>query len=209
MHFILGNDNSEETKNYNESTIQFIKDKIDIKVNENINIIEKLTEYINNLSSLVLKKAIKAKVNENLNLIKYEGDIEPKEIIADELDNITFVGSYYEPAYKYYKKDNIFTIAIDICSKIKEGSLQVDHCIDNDNNELEIFHIKGERLVCGKDKDKNKEVIYNLTNKRINAKKFYLNFKINLSEKGIVSISSESNFSINKGILLINFEIID
>ena len=104
LHFILGNDNSEETKNYNESTIQFIKDKIDIKVNENINIIEKLTEYINNLSSLVLKKAIKAKVNENLNLIKYEGDIEPKEIIADELDNITFVGSYYEPAYKYYKK---------------------------------------------------------------------------------------------------------
>ena len=208
MHFILGNDNEEEIKYYNESTINFIQDYIDIKINEDIKIIDKLTEHINNLSSLVLNKPIKAKVNENYELIKCEGDIEPKEIIADELDNITFIGNYYEPAYKFFKKNEKFIIAIDICSQIKEGSLKVIHKSDKENNELEIFRIKGERLICGKDKNENKNKNI-LTDKRINAKKFQLNFKINLQEKGIVSIGTEYSHSINKGILNISFDIIN
>jgi len=207
LHFILGNDSEEEIKYYNESTINFIQDYIDVKINEDINIIDNLTEHINNLSSLVLNKPIKAKVNENYDLIKYEGDIEPKEIIADELDNITFIGNYYEPAYKCYKKDEKFIVAIDICSQIKEGSLKVIHKSDKENNELEIFRIKGERLICGKDKSGNKTNKIDLTNKRINAKKFQLNFKINLQEKGIVSIGAEYTHSIQKGILLISFDI--
>ena len=207
LHFILGNDSEEEIKYYNESTINFIQDYIDVKINEDINIIDNLTEHINNLSSLVLNKPIKAKVNENYDLIKYEGDIEPKEIIADELDNITFIGNYYEPAYKCYKKDEKFIVAIDICSQIKEGSLKVIHKSDKENNELEIFRIKGERLICGKDKSGNKTNKIDLANKRINAKKFQLNFKINLQEKGIVSIGAEYTHSIQKGILLISFDI--
>ena len=81
LHFILGNDNEEEIKYYNESTIKYIQDYIDIKINENINIIEKLTEHINNLSSLVLKKPIEATPNENFDLIECDKEIEPKEFI--------------------------------------------------------------------------------------------------------------------------------
>ena len=208
LHFILGNDNYDEIKFYNESTINFIKSKMDIKINEKINIIEKLTEHINNLSSSVFKKRIKMKTNEiNYDLIKYEGDIEPKDVIADELDNIIFIGNYYEPSYKYYKKEEKFILAIEICSKIKEGSLKVFHRFDKENNELESFIIKGERLVCGKEKKGN--IIHNFANKRLNAKKFKLDFKINLQEKGVKSISDPYEQSIKNGILLLSFDIID
>lgn len=209
LHFIFGNDNSEELKNCNESTIKFIQNYIDIKVSKNTNIIQKLIEHVNNLSSLVLKNKINIKVNENLDLIKYEdnNEIEPKEIIADELDNITFIGNYYEPNYRYYKKGNKFIIGIDICSKLKEGSLRAVHCYDKDNKELEIFRISGERLICGNQKNEKKKVINNFINKRITAKKFKLEFKVNLSEKGIISINSKYYISIKKGILFLSFDI--
>lgn len=208
LHFILGNDNYDEIKFYNESTINFIKSKMEIQINEQINIIEKLTEHINNLSSSVFKKRIKMKTNEiNYDVIKYEGEIEPKDVIADELDNIIFIGNYYEPPYKYYKKGEKFILAIEICSKIKEGSLKVFHRPDKENNELESFIIKGERLVCGKEKKGN--IMHNFANKRLNAKKFKLDFKINLQEKGVKSISDPYEQSIKNGILLLSFDIID
>ena len=208
LHFILGNDNFEEIKYYNESTINFIKSKIDIKINEKANIIEKLIEHINNLSSSVFKKRIKMKTNEiNYDLIKYEGEIEPKDVIADELDNIIFIGNYYEPPYKYYKKGEKFIVAIEICSKLKEGSLKVFHHPDKENNELESFIIKGERLVCGK--EKKEKILHSFANKRLNAKKFKLDFKINLQEKGVKSISEPCEQSIKNGILLLGFDIID
>ena len=209
LHFIFGNDNSKELKNFNESTINFIKNYIDIKVNKKTNIIEALTEHVNNLSSLVLKNKINIKVNEKLDLIKYEdqNEIEPKEIIADELDNITFIGNYYEPNYRYYKKDNKFIIGIDICSKLKEESLKALHCCDKDNKELEKFKITGERLIC--EKEEKKKIINNFINKRINAKKFKLEFKVDLSKEKINAISSEFNKEIKKGILFLSFEIIN
>jgi len=208
LHFILGNDNYDEIKFYNESTINFIKSKMEIQINEQINIIEKLTEHINNLSSSVFKRRIKMKTNEiNYDVIKYEGEIEPKDVIADELDNIIFIGNYYEPPYKYYKKGEKFILAIEICSKIKEGSLKVFHRPDKENNELESFIIKGERLVCGKEKKGN--IMHNFANKRLNAKKFKLDFKINLQEKGVKSISDPYEQSIKNGILLLSFDIID
>ena len=78
------------------------------------------------------------KTNEiNYNLIKYEDEIEPKDVIADELDIIIFIGNYYESSYKQYKKGENYILALEICSKIKEGSLKVFHCPDKENNELE------------------------------------------------------------------------
>lgn len=209
LHFIFGNDNSEELKNYNESTIEFIKNIIEIQVNKNTNIIQKLIEHVNNLSSLVLKNKINIKVNENLDLIKYEEDteIEPKEIIADELDNITFIGNYYEPNYRYFKKDNKFIIGIDICSRLKEESLKALHCSDKDNKDLEIFRISGERLICGNQKKENKKEIINFINKRITAKKFKLEFKVDLSQEGIISVGSKFSNNIKKGILFLTFDI--
>ncbi len=208
LHFILGNDNYEEVKFYNESTIKFIESKMITNINEKINIIEKLIEHINNLSSSVFKKRIKIKTNEiNYNLIKYEGEIEPKDVIADELDNIIFIGNYYEPPYKYYKKGEKFIVALEMCSKIKEGSLKVFHHPDKENNELESFIIKGERLVCGK--EKKGKIIHSFADKRANTKKFKLDFKINLQEKGVKSISDPFEQAIKNGILLLSFDIID
>jgi hypothetical protein len=206
LHFILGNDNVKEIKEFNKSTIKFIQDYIDVRINKNVNIIEKLIEHVNNLSSSVLIKPIKLKVNENLDIIKYDGKIEPKEIIADELDNVTFIGNYYEPQYKWYKKENHLIIDINICSKINEETLKVRH---KSKDELEIFQIKGERLICGKEKNEKKISIHSFINKRMNSKKFLLNFQLNLTEKGIISISGDYKHSIDKGILSLSFEIIN
>ena len=206
MHFILGNDEIEEIKKFNKSTIQFIQDNIGIKLNKKIDLLTELTEHINNLSPLVLIKQIHVTANEKLDLIKSDKEIEPKEIIADELDNVTFIGNYYEPPYKWYRNENNLIIDISICSKIKEKSLKVMHKFKDD---LELFQIKGERLICGNKKKENKKSLHNFIDKRMNSKKFMLNFQLNLSEKGIVSISSEFKYSINKGILSISFDIIN
>ena len=206
MHFILGNHEIEEIKKFNKSTIQFIQDNIGIKLNKEIDLLTELTEHINNLSPLVLIKQIHVTANEKLDLIKSDKEIEPKEIIADELDNVTFIGNYYEPPYKWYRNENNLIIDISICSKIKEKSLKVMHKFKDD---LELFQIKGERLICGNEKKENKKSLHNFINKRMNSKKFMLNFQLNLSEKGIVSISSDFKYSINKGILSISFDIIN
>ena len=206
LHFILGNDESEEIKYYNDSTIQYIKNYIDIQIINNLNIIDKFTEHVNNLSPSVLKKPIKALYDEKKDLIICEEKIEPKEIIADELDNITFIGEYYEPQYTYDKKGENFIIELGICSKIKEGSLEVVHLGDG---EFENFNIKGERLISGKENSENKKLIHSFINKRINEKKFLLDIKVNLSEKGIQSISDEYKCSMEKGVLKIEFEIIN
>ncbi len=158
---------------------------------------------------MVLKKPIEATPNENFDLIECDKEIEPKEIIADELDNITFIGNYYEPPYRCYKKEDKFIIEVDICSKLKDKTLSIIHFSDKENNELEIFRIKGERLLVGEEKNEKKKIIYNFTNKRANAKLFELNFKINLSEKGVISISGNNESFINKGILYISFDIIN
>jgi hypothetical protein len=58
-------------------------------------------------------------------------------------------------------------------------------------------------------KTKKKKIINNFINKRITAKKFKLEFKVNLSEEGIISISSNFNNIIKKGILFLSFDIIN
>ena len=64
LHFIIWNDSEKsKVKNYNEATIKFIQNKIDIQLNEEINFFKNLIEYINNRSSEVLAKAIKVKIN--------------------------------------------------------------------------------------------------------------------------------------------------
>ena len=117
MHFILGNDEIEEIKKFNKSTIQFIQDNIGIKLNKEIDLLTELTEHINNLSPLVLIKQIHVTANEKLDLIKSDKEIEPKEIIADELDNVTFIGNYYEPPYKWYRNENNLIIDISNAQK--------------------------------------------------------------------------------------------
>ena len=209
LHFFFGNDSEKsEVIKYNEETIKYIQDKIDIQLNEEINLFQKLTEHINSLSSEVLAKNIKVEINGKLDLIKCNEEIEPKEIIADELDNIIFIKNYFEPNYKYWRKENKFIIGVDICSKLKENSLKVIHFSDKENNDYQIFKIKGERELCEQE-NKDIKVKYNFINKRISDSKFLLKIKINLSEKGITAISGKyTKIEINKGSLLIYFDII-
>ena len=109
----------------------------------------------------------------------------------------------------YYRKDDKFIIGVDICSKLKENSLKAISFSDKENNEYQIFKIKGERELCGQE-NKDREVKYNFINKRISDSKFQLEIKINISEKGITAISSKyTGFKIEKGLLLIYFDIID
>ena len=205
-HFIFGNDESEEIKCYNNSTIAYIRDYIDTRVIRETKIIDTLIEHINTISTSVLKNELKI-TNENLKVIKCNEEIEPKEIIADELDNITFIGKDYEPSYRYYKMDNQFIIEIDICSKLKENSLKVKHRRDKDSKEYEKFKISGERLICGEKKNEDVKVIYNFINKRENLKKFNLNFKVKLNDFDLRFLPSEYVEEIKFGILFIYFKI--
>ena len=182
LHFFFGNDSKQsEVIKYNKETIKYIQDKIIIQLNEEINLFKKLTEHINSLSSEVLAKNIKVEINGKLDLIKCNEEIVPKEIIADELDNIIFIKNYFEPNYKCWRKDNNFIIGVDICSKLKENSLKVIHFSDKENNNYQIFKIKGERELCEQE-NKDIKVKYNFINKRSDSK-FLLKIKINLSEK--------------------------
>ena len=208
LHFFFGNDSKQsEVIKYNKETIKYIQDKIIIQLNEEINLFKKLTEHINSLSSEVLAKNIKVEINGKLDLIKCNEEIVPKEIIADELDNIIFIKNYFEPNYKCWRKDNNFIIGVDICSKLKENSLKVIHFSDKENNNYQIFKIKGERELCEQE-NKDIKVKYNFINKRSDSK-FLLKIKINLSEKGIIAISGKYTKTENKkGLLLIYFDII-
>ena len=109
LHFILVND-SEENKDsrfYNNSTIEFIRNYIDTRSVTDINIIKKFRNHIKISSSLVLINELKSIAeSDDRDKIQCKEPIEPKEINADELDNITFVGEEYEPTYRYYKNNN-------------------------------------------------------------------------------------------------------
>lgn len=148
-------------------------------------------------------------INEKLDLIQCEEEILPKEINVDELDNTNFIKDYFEPNYIYYREDKKFIIGVDICSKLKENSLKVINYRDKENNEYQIFKIKGEIDLYGQE-NKDREVKFDFINKRINDSKFQLEININISEKGITAISSKyTGFKIENGLLLIYFDIID
>ena len=208
LHFIFGNDFSKEIKPYNDSTIKFIKDYIDTKINKSVNLFQKLIEHVTNISSSVLTKELTSITLENDN-IKCSEEIRPKEIIADELDNIIFIGKDYEPSYGYYKKNGKFIISVNICSKLKENSLKVKHKVDKYLKEYTNFRISGERLIQGEKKNDNVKIFKPFINKRENLKKFKLNFKVKLKEDfDITLLDSQYKANIKYGILFLSFNII-
>lgn len=208
-HFIFGNDESNEIKYYNDSTIKYIQNFIDIGVVKESSIIKKLKEHIKEISSSVLMKELNSITkNEDLDLIKCEEEIEPKEIIADELDNVTFIGKDYEPLTEYYRKNDKFIIKIQICSKINEKTLKIKNKTDKDNKDYTKFTISGERLICGEKKSQGK-IINNFINKRETLKKFKVNLMIKFTDFGFRTISPEYTFNINYGILYIIYDILN
>lgn len=208
-HFIFGNDNKsdEEIKRSNDAAIEYIQDYIDVQVGKEFNIIKKLKAHIKEISSSVLIKELTSITKtSNNDLIKCEEKIEPKDIIADELDNVTFIGNDYEPSTEYYKKEDKFIIKVCICSKIKDKTLKIKNRPDKDNKDYTKFTISGERLICG-EKSQKLEVKSNMFNNRENLKKFKVTLMVKFKDFGFRTISSEYNTTIKYGILYISYQI--
>lgn len=207
-HFIYGNDKikTEEMNYYNKATLSFIRKFIKVEIKKLTNIINNLIEHIKEISSSVLTTELKSiALSKNLELIQCKEDIEPKEILADELDNIIFVGKEFEPIYRYYKKDNNFIIEIDMCSKYKD--LVVKQFFDRSTKETN-FIITGERILEGKNgKENNYKGCITFINKRETFKRFHLEIKVKLSSLGIKHVYKEFDKQMNYGILFLSFKI--
>ena len=210
VHLIIANDtsnNSADIRYYNKTAISFIRNYIDTTINKETNIIRQLKEHIKDISTSVLTKELNSIINtEDIDLIKCEEEFECKEITADEVDNIYFIGKDYEPSYKYYTKDGKLIIEIEICSQLKEKSFKAKHKFIKDTNET-IFKISGERLIKGEKENNEFKIINEFINKRDNLKKFRLEFKIQMNEENIVSVDKAYEYDINYGILFLKFNI--
>lgn len=135
-----------------------------------------------------------------MDLIYCKEDIKCKNINADELDNITFIGKEYMPLYRYYIKNNKFIIEIEICSKLKEKSLKADLKYDSNAGESTFF-INGE--IETQIKKEQRKYVHTLVNKRKNIKVFKLTIKIKNSEFGIVFINKKYEFQVKNGLLFL------
>lgn len=204
LHFILANDRADSSKDiqfYNKTTIEFIKDYISNQTNRTKNIIKKFREHILSVSRIALEEELKSIVESNdMDLIYCKEDIKCKNINADELDNITFIGKEYMPLYRYYIKNNKFIIEIEICSKLKEKSLKADLKYDSNAGESTFF-INGE--IETQIKKEQRKYVHTLVNKRKNIKVFKLTIKIKNSEFGIVFINKKYEFQVKNGLLFL------
>ena len=210
LHFIMANDTEKDGKNegrfFNSPTIDFIRNKINQTINKGIDIHEKLIEHIKNISNQVLENNIEnveiSVISNSQSLIKCNGQIKPKKITADVLDNIFFISNDYEPPYRYYRNENIFTIEIQICAPIKDEKIIIDYDYIEESEEL-YFNITGERDL---EENEEKNIFYEIYNKRT-WKTFKVEFKINMKDYNIESLDLIENKEINYGILFINFNI--
>lgn len=218
-HFIIANDSDKNNKDqvgyFNEPTINYIRNNLTLSVKKDINLLDELRQHIQNISSLVLNKSL-----ENVEIIKKQNneyiicneEIEPKEVTADELNNIYFIGKEYTPLYRYYLRDDpknrekkYFTIEIKICSKIK--NLKVLNPFDTNSNEF-TFNISGERDLKENKLNDNTITVHELMNKR-KWIKFQLEFKVNMDDLGINAMdpNDESDNEMRYGLLYLNFNV--
>lgn len=201
-HFIFANDEkkSKEVEKYNKTALKYIKTCIKMENKKPKNLFKNFLEHISEKSSYVLKKKITPKIENDV--IKCEdGEINPREIKADELDNLIFIGKDYEPPYRFSKRGKYFVLEIQICSKNYE--INVKHKRDKNTKET-VFYIEGKRLL-----DMSDEKEY-LTNKRINFTNFKISPKVRLSDFGIKHIEKkEIHSELKYGILFYIYEIID
>lgn len=198
-HFIFANDEkkSEEIDYYNETTLNYIRTCIKMERKKQKDLIKQLIDHIKNISSFVLQNEISPKIEGDL--IKCDSqEIVPKDIKADELDNINFIGKEYEPHHRYYRKGHYFIIEIQLCSNKYE--VKCNKALDIDSEETK-FEIIGKRELD----DKN-DSIFTFANKRENFKKFKIMFKIKLSDFGINHIDQEPKKIMKYGILFIIYK---
>ena len=216
-HFIMANDLNNKNNNirfFNNPTIEFIRNLLDISVNKEFDLLTKLKEHIEIISNQVLDiglkevKIVKSDKSDN-ELIKCEEAIKPKDVTADELDNISFIGKEFLPPHRYYINKDKFTIEIQICSKINMETLKINKKWKKDGGEFK-FEIFGERILDEKE-DLNKGIeIHELINKRT-WKNFKLEFKIRIKDyniQGLGECDQKEKAYMKYGILFINYKIL-
>ena len=207
-HFIYANDEkkSEEINYYNKTTLDYIKILIKMEKEKKKNLLELLIKHIKYISSCVLQKEITPEIEEkttDLIKCKENEEIIPKEIKADELDNMIFIGKEFQPLYRYYKRGKYFIIEIQLCSQSYEFEKGYPKHGKDVNSQETKFSIKGERKLNNAD-EKNY-----FTNKRQNFKKFEIVFELNLQTFGIKHISKEPLTKMKYGILFLIYNTVN
>lgn len=194
-HFIYGNDqeNNEKMNYYNICTLNYIRTCINVEIKKQNDLFKNLNKHLKKISSLVLYKDINPVFEKEI--IKCKEEINPKEILADELDNIIFIGKEYEPVYRYYRNENDFIIEIDLCSKYNK--LEISQVFDRSTKET-IFKISGERKI---ELDGKSYFI----NKRESYKNFKLEIKVILAKIGFKHVNKECEKNLSYGILFLTF----
>jgi hypothetical protein len=205
-HFIYGNDegNSEEMNYYNKTTLNFINKKIRVEQKEKVNIINDLIEHVRDISSFSLTEELKTiSENKELNLIKCEEkNIEPKRVLADEFDNLIFIGKDFEPMHRCYISDNNLVIEIDLCSDFKD--LKVEQTYDQSTKE-DVFQITGERNITNMLKEG--QIIFDFMDKTEAYKNFKLEIRVKKAKYNISNIKKDYKTDLEFGILFLIFNL--
>lgn len=206
FHFIYGNDdgNSKEMNYYNKTTLKFINKKIRVEQKEEVNIIHDLIEHVRYISSFSLTEELKSiSENKELNLIKCEEkNIEPKRVLADEFDNLIFIGKDFEPMHRCYISDNNLVIEIDLCSEYKD--LKVEQVYDQSTKE-DVFQITGERII--NNMIKKEAIIFDFVDKTEAYKNFKLEIRIKKGKYNISNIKKDYKEELEFGILFLIFNV--
>ena len=216
LHFIMANEkdkNDGKLRYFNEPTTQFIRDLIDQSVLKEINLLDSLVEHIKFISIQVLEKELNeikiVQGENNTEKIICLEDIKAKEVTADELDNIYFIGKHYEPPFRYYKneKEGKFVIEIQLCCEIENLNIQQKFLKENEEF---LFIITGEKKKVN-DEEADAIEIADLINKRL-WKNFKIEFKIRIKDfeiDGLEQIDKNDDKLIfmEYGILYINFNV--
>jgi hypothetical protein len=215
-HFIMANDTNKKDKNvryFNSPTINYIRDELDLAVKKDVDLLTKLKEHIEIISNQVLVNGIKnisiEKNKDSINdLIKCNDIIQPKDVNADELDNIYFVGKEYVPPHRYYIKDDKFTVEIKICSKVNLETLIVKKTWNKEYGEFKI-DISGERILDEKEDLNGGILVHELINKRT-WKNFKLEFKIRIKDYKIQGLDAcyKNDRELKYGILYLYFRVL-
>lgn len=125
--------NNKKLRFFNEPTTQFIRDLIDQSVLKEINLLDSLVEHIKLISTQVLEQELnEIKITSDINNEKIicSDEIKAKEVTADELGNIYFIGKNYEPPFSYCHIVRIYESKF-VIEDLKTGGTNMIHTLLN------------------------------------------------------------------------------
>ena len=184
IHVILANEYSEAGNYYNETTLKYLKKKIDTTDNRKVfNVIDDIKNFFYETSNDIIEENIKKDdiyFDDKSNSIKLKDNINTitlKKYLIDEL-RFTLQKTGYSPKYSQYLKDNKLIFKIEFPGR---GRILPD--LDIGKGEY-IFIFKGEKYI-------DKELMDDKTNS--NKKKLKLEYSNRESGKFFLEIKIPQN----------------